>query len=156
MLFSHDFEYIKKGVAMNTKRYNPTLAIIFSFALLFSFLSSSVAQQTRVIRLQGSASNSQNGVRIEPDTMLISKGGVVIWNNWARSSDVKIIFQEGKVCQDVTSAPMGFTLDAKQCYVTTWIPFGGTSSLRFTEKGNYHYVVEAAGGAKSKGAIRVD
>jgi hypothetical protein len=141
---------------MNTKRYREVASFFFSVALLFSFLSSSAAQETRVIRLYGGTSFSHDGIRIEPDTMQVSKGSVVVWNNWAKSSEVKITFKEGKVCQDVTEAPMGFTLNAKQCYVTTWIPLGGTSSLRFTEKGKFHYMVEAAGGVTSKGFIHVD
>ena len=141
---------------MNRLRYHWIVAILFGVVFLFTLSTPGVAQDTRVIRLYGGTSFSHDGIRIEPDITLISEGGVVIWNNWAKSSEVKIVFEEGKVCQDVTEASMGFTLDAKQCYVTTWIPLGGTSSLRFTEKGKYPYVVEAAGGVKSKGAIYVE
>lgn len=140
---------------MNTSNYRTFAAVILSFALVFSFVVTTVAQETRVIRLHGGTSYSTNSIRIEPATLQISTGGVVVWNNWAKTSEVKIIFEEGKVCQDVTEAPMGFTLNAKQCYVTTWTPLGGTSSLRFTQAGKYHYVVEASGGVRSKGTIHV-
>ena len=140
---------------MNTYKYRSVAAIVLSFALVFSFLSTSFAQETRIVRLHGGTSYSTNSIRIEPATLQISKGGVVVWNNWAKTSEVKIIFEEGKICQDVTAAPMGFTLDAKQCFVTTWTPLGGTSSLRFTQAGKYRYVVEASGGVRSKGTIHV-
>ncbi len=139
---------------MNKRNYRAMAAVILSFVFMVSFLSTSVAQETRVVRLHG-GTHSTNSIRIEPDTLQISKGGVVVWNNWAKTSEVRIIFEEGKVCQDVTAAPMGFTLDAKQCYVTTWTPLGGTSSLRFTQEGKYRYVVEASGGVRSKGTVHV-
>ena len=69
-----------------------------------------------------------------------------------------VVFEDGKSCVDVTDAPAGFTLNAKSCYVTSWIPFTGTSSLRFMEKGTYTYVVEAKGmqDKKVKGQIIVE
>jgi hypothetical protein len=84
---------------------------------------------------------------------MVGKGTVVIWNNWARSTEVKIVFEDGKTCKDVTEAPMGFSMDAKACYVTTWVPLGGTSSLRFVHSGTYKYEVETNGGIKTSGKI---
>jgi hypothetical protein len=53
---------------------------------------------------------------------------------------------------------MGFSLNAQGCYVTNWMPFGGTSSLRFMEKGTYEYTVEAKkrGDVTAKGRIIVE
>ena len=105
--------------------------------------------------IYGGDSFSVKSIRIEPATLQIDKGSVVIWNNWAKASEVKVIFEEGKVCQDVTEAPTGFSMDAKQCYVTTWIPLGGTSSLKFTQTGTYKYKVETTGGISGAGSIIV-
>ena len=57
-----------------------------------------------------------------------------------------MIFEEGKKCSSVSNAPVGFSLDHEQCYVTSWIPFWGTSSLRFMEKGTFAYAIEVTGG----------
>jgi hypothetical protein len=46
----------------------------------------------------------------------------------------------------------------KICFVTSWVPFAGTSSLRFMEKGTYDNVVESTlkKGVKTKGKIIVE
>ena len=58
--------------------------------------------------------------------------------------------------EEITKAPSGFELDAaKDCYVTRLIPFGGTASLMFIEKGTYKYIVESTGGEKTRGELVV-
>jgi hypothetical protein len=61
-----------------------------------------------------------------------------------------VIFEDGKSCDDSSDAPSGFSMKADGCYVTSWITFGGTSSLHFTEPGTFTYTVEA----KTAGQIR--
>jgi hypothetical protein len=56
------------------------------------------------------------------------------------------MFEEGKACVNASGAPVGFSMDPSSCYVTSWVPFGGTSSLTFKEKGNYTYIIETASG----------
>jgi len=53
---------------------------------------------------------------------------------------------------------MGFSLNDQGCYVTRWVPFAGTSSLRFMEKGSYKYTVKAKNkaGVKPEGWIVVE
>ena len=70
----------------------------------------------------------------------------MIWFNRSAANEVKVIFEEGKKCSSVSNAPVGFSLDHEQCYVTSWIPFWGTSSLRFMEKGTFAYAIEVTGG----------
>lgn len=56
---------------------------------------------------------------------------------------MKVIFEEGKRCAAATEAPTGFGMDDYgHCFVTTWIPFGGTASLSFKETGTYQYILE--------------
>ena len=79
-----------------------------------------------------------------------------MWVNFARD-EVKIIFEEGKKCEDVTEAPSGFKLDAQNCYVTDYVKLGGTSSLKFNQQGTYDYEVKAFGKeATEKGQIIVE
>ncbi len=105
------------------------------------------AEDSRLIRIFGKPAHGTavvaDRIRIEPEVLTIPKGGVVIWLNWARTAEcLKIVFEDGKKCADVTEAPMGFKTEGS-CYVTSWITQGGTSSLRFTQAGTYEYVIKA-------------
>ena len=113
------------------------------------------ASEARIVRIVGGETPSIQSIRLEPAHLTISPGSVVIWNNWARTYEVKIIFKEGKVCEDVTDSETGFKMDAKNCFVTTWIKEGRTTSLRFNKHGEYEYIVETPGGIKSSGEIIV-
>jgi hypothetical protein len=132
------------------------VGLVFSIAIFQTTQGTVNAKEARIVSIFGGDTYSLKSIRLEPQYLTISKDTVVIWNNWARAHEVKVIFEEGKKCQDVTDAPTGFKLDFKSCYVTSWIPLGGTSSLRFTEKGVYKYVVETSGSVKGRGEIRVN
>ena len=143
---------------MNRKRLLFTLGFSFIFAMIIylSNLGTTFAQECRIIRIIGMVLHQS--VRIEPETFLVSKGDCVVWFNRAVAEDVKVIFEDAKKCASVTNAPVGFSADSAGCYVTTWMPFGGTSSLRFMEKGTYGYVIEVKGmpGVKIKGQLQVE
>ena len=143
---------------MNKKKLVITLGVSFVVALMIGFLSLEIvsAQECRIIKIHGRTEHPS--IMIEPETIFLSKGDCVVWFNRFTAEDVKVTFEEGKKCLDVTTAPMGFSLNAQTCYVTSWMPFVGTSSLRFMEKGTYEYSVEAKniGGVKAKGRIVVE
>ncbi len=84
----------------------------------------------------------QSRAGISPETLRIKKGDCVVWINWTNTDDVKIIFKEGKKCQDMTKSPMGFRMDWNSCYVTDYLDFGRTSSLLFDQAGTFKYEVE--------------
>lgn len=116
---------------------------------------SSLGQECRIVRIFGGVPQHEVGVRLEPDTLWISKGTCVIWNNVMRTDEIKVVFEEGKICQEKSEAPSGFKLDENNCYASVWIPFGGTASLMFREKGTFEYMIDARGGKKEKGQIIV-
>jgi hypothetical protein len=141
-----------------------TLAAMFfvlSMTLLLVDHQPIDAEESQLVRIFGGvatgAGEMKKPIRLEPPTMTISEGGVVVWLNWARSVEcVKVSFEDGKKC-DVTDAPTGFEM-ASGCYVTSWITFGGTSSLRFNEPGTFIYTIEAKTGGqvtKESGKILV-
>jgi len=144
---------------MNKKILSVAVGLVFIvtiITLLAANQETVSAQECRLVRLHGGIGATVSEIRIEPRTLWISKGTCVIWSNWVRTDEVKVKFEEGKKCEDVTDAPVGFTLDPDNCYVTDRISLGGTSSLRFNEAGTYKYVVEAAGGViKARGEIGV-
>jgi plastocyanin len=108
------------------------------------------AQDCRLVRIVG-----RKAPLLEPPTTVVEKGTCVIWFNKTQL-EVKVVFEEGKKCQDVTDSPTGFAMESS-CYVTTWLKYGATSSLRFNEPGTYEYMVEfATMPDKSKGTIVVE
>jgi len=142
---------------MNKKRLLIAVVISFVVAMMIGLLSMEIvsAQECRIIKIHGRTDLST--VMIEPETIYATKGDCVVWFNRV-AKDIMVKFDEGKRCADVTQAPMGFSLNAQSCFVTSWLPFAGTSSLRFMEKGTYNYVVEAKGqkDVEAKGQIIVE
>jgi hypothetical protein len=98
--------------------------------------------------------NIRSFLVIEPETSVIKKGDCVVWVNWART-DLRVIFREGKTCLDRTKAPAGFKMDVSGCYLTDYLPFGGTSSLLFTEEGTFNFEVEFPGVKTLRGSVVV-
>ena len=103
------------------------------------------AEECRLVKITGTRSPNVS-VRIEPETVSISKGDCVVWINWTRAVAIKVLFREGKKCEAASQAPVGFKMDAPTgCYTTGVIPLGATSSLMFVEEGTFDYQVEADG-----------
>ena len=144
---------------MNKKKLLIAIGVSFVVAMMIGLLGLETlsAQECRIIRIIGRAQHPA-AIIIEPGTIFINKGDCVVWFNRVIAEEIKVVFKEGKRCLDVTKSPMGYTLDAESCYVTTWMPFAGTSSLRFMEKGTYKYVVQAKGmpGENIEGQIVVE
>ena len=132
------------------------LSFYITMVIFLSTSGTTFAQQCRVVNLVNMGKS--NSIKIEPETLLVSKGDCVVWFNIAGSEGVKIIFKDAKKCEENTQAPRGFSKDATGCYVADWIPFSGTSSLTFMGKGNYEYVVVARGmeDKKVKGYIKLE
>lgn len=134
-----------------------TIGLVFVLALTFFLAKQSIsnASECRIVRILAFA--QYQNVTLDPKTSYINEGDCVIWFNNASRSDVKIIFEDGKVCTDVVEASMDFKLDEKDCFITkTYIQPRGTASLAFSKKGSFDYIVEVKGTAlKIKGKITV-
>lgn len=120
--------------------------LVFGMAIFLLDPGTPEAQeQCKLVTISGQAFPDVS-VRIEPQSLAVSKGDCVVWVNWARATEVKILFREGKKCQGVTKAATGFKFEENSgCYVTDSLPLGGTSSLRFMEEGTFDYEIEAHG-----------
>ena len=136
------------------KRISTVIALLFVLSSMLVLVDHQPidAEESQLVRIFGGvatgAGELRKPIRLEPPTMTISEGGVVVWLNWARSVEcVKVSFEDGKKCDDVTDAPTGFEMSSG-CYVTSWITFGGTSSLRFNEPGTFIYTIEAKTGGE--------
>jgi hypothetical protein len=133
---------------MMEKRLLLVVGLVSMLAVTIMLLAQDIgiAQDCRIIRVHGGITLGQSEYRVEPETVIASKGTCVIWFNRAVANEIKIVFKEGKRCASMSEAPVGFSLDHEQCFVTTWVPFGGTASLKFTQAGTFDYTVEVTGG----------
>ena len=77
-----------------------------------------------------------------PATLRSEPGTTVIWVNHS-SQPVEILFLDKKVVL-ACGAPVNFFVGNDGAYESGKIPFGGTASLCFTEKGKYEYVFKTS------------
>ena len=140
---------------MNKKRWLAMVLVGFFVVTIASMAAQDAPQasETRIIRIQDTGLPISKVV-LEPKYMQISKDTVVVWMNWAKE-EIRVVFAEGKKCEDVTEAPVSFELDAENCYVTSFISYGGTSSLKFNEPGTFAFEVITKGDVKAEGKIVV-
>ena len=141
---------------MNKRRLLIAMGLAFILCITLFQLAQETAtagEECRIIRIMGK--DVYAGMRLEPEYVTVTKGTCVIWTNWSTGQEVAIEFEDGKTCKDVTDAAMGFTLNERACYVTTYLALGQTSSLRFMKQGSYNYSVLTRRGQKLQGQIRV-
>jgi hypothetical protein len=134
------------------------MVIALSFCLQAAVMFENVAaQECRVIRVWGESMSKAGGkISVQPETVWISKGTCIIWNNWVPGKEVSVSFDDGKNCNSVVDASMDFVLKENGCFITAvnMVP-GGTASLRFNKEGTFAYRVETADGIQTKGQIVV-
>lgn len=131
-----------------------TILAVF-MTLFFANQESAFSQQCRIIRMYSGTEADLDKIRLEPKTLWIDREGCVIWVNWAGKNEVSIRFSEGGKCKATTATAKLFKLDDQNCYVSTYVPHGGTVSLTFKETGIYEYVTDSKGMGSAKGQIVV-
>jgi len=130
---------------------------IVSF-LLFLNIGRGIAFEAKLVKIVPLAEGA--GFYVDPPTINIKMDTVVVWLNGVRDKELKVVFQEGKTCMDVTANPNpdqpGFYLDADSCYVTSFVPYAATTMLQFPKMGTFDYkVVTKDGQTQAKGSIIV-
>jgi len=84
--------------------------------------------------------DEQEGAK--PPSFSSEAGTTVIWVNHSRSP-LEILFLDKKVVL-ACGSPVNFFIGKDGAYESAKIPFGGTASLCFTEKGKYDYIVKVS------------
>ena len=74
-----------------------------------------------------------------PQTLFAKPGTTVIWINNARSV-LEVLFLDKKVAL-ACGSPVNFFIGKDGAYESGKIPYGGTASLCFLEKGTYDYMI---------------
>jgi len=77
---------------------------------------------------------------IKPPDVISTPGTTVIWLNQTNTPH-EILFLDKKVVM-ACSSPVNFFVGKDGAYESAKIPFGGTASLCFLEKGTYEYSVK--------------
>ena len=79
---------------------------------------------------------------LKPSHLHAKPGTTVIWVNHSRQP-AEILFLDKKVTL-ACDAPVNFFIGKDGSYESAKIPFGGSASLCFIEKGKYDYVYKAS------------
>ena len=115
-----------------------------------------MAMEAALIKIQPVGKDKIVGFSLDPVDLKVGKNTVVIWLNSVQGKDIQVIFMDGKTCKDVSANQKEFSLNSENCYVTTFMRYGKTSSLQFVEPGTYkYYVATETGDIKAKGSIIV-
>ncbi len=116
-----------------------TLLIVIFCLTGLTFAAEEKVEEIKVIN-RVITINSEQGVN--PSTLSSKPGTTVIWVNYSRTP-AEILFLDKKVVL-ACSSPVNFFIGKDRAYESAKIPFGGTASLCFTEKGKYEYILKAS------------
>lgn len=137
--------------------YSMGVTLLFiAVSLLLLPRGPTIAAEANLIKIQPVGEDKIVGFYLDPPVSRIEKDTVVVWLSGIKDADIQVIFLEGKTCKDVTGPAKSFEMREKNCYVTSFMSFGETSSLQFVESGTYrYYVATSAGDIRAKGSIVV-
>jgi hypothetical protein len=134
--------------------------VVWTILAVLLFAGQVLAADAQLIRIQPEGKDKITGFYADPPTVYIKKDSIVVWMSGVPGIEIQIVFNDGKTCKDVTANPNlkqpGFYMDSKNCYVTTFLPYGDTTTLQFSEEGKYEYqAVTEDGKMQAKGTIIV-
>ncbi len=134
-------------------------SLVVSLSLLVMSERTSLGLEAEIIKIEPDPPPSKGkmaGISLDPKTTQINRNAIAIWVNGLTGEEVQVIFEDGKTCKDVTANPQFFGLNARSCYVTSFIKPFGNASLQFPESGKFEYKVTTVDGKlESKGTIIV-
>ena len=130
--------------------------LLVAISLLLINWQPTMAMEAELIKIQPVGKDKIVGFSLDPVDLKVEKNTVVIWLNSVQGKDIQVIFMDGKTCKDVSANQKEFSLNSENCYVTTFMRYGKTSSLQFVESGTYkYYVATERGDIKATGSIIV-
>jgi len=137
------------------------------FTVIAVSLAISIANTRPVVAIEGALvkvmpieEGGKKSMQVDPYVLTVKKNTIVVWMNGIEDQEIQIIFKEGKICRDITANPNqqypGFFMNAKNCYVTSFLPYMETSTLQFPEEGHFDYSVATKDDSmKATGSIDV-
>ncbi len=79
---------------------------------------------------------------LKPPDTISQRGTTVVWVNHSNTPQ-EILFLDKKVVL-ACGSPVNFIVGHDGAYESSKVPFGGTASLCFTEKGTYEFIVKSS------------
>ena len=126
---------------MKRKRLIAIITILISVFCMtgFSFAAEEKAEEIKVIQ---KIVVVETRAGLSPSTLVSEPGTTVIWVNQSKQP-AEILFTDNKVTI-ACNAPVNFFVGKDGAYESAKIPFGGTASLCFIEKGKFEYMYKAS------------
>jgi plastocyanin len=115
------------------------LAVCIGVLFLHSF-TSGAEQEKKQLELINKVVTITTHYGIKPPDVVSTPGTTVIWVSQTNTPH-EILFLDKKVVM-ACSSPVNFFVGKDGAYESGKIPFGGTASLCFVEKGKYEYTVK--------------
>jgi len=131
------------------------LALAVGLGIFLANQTETDAQACRIVRIYGVTEADAGELLLEPETLRVDRKTCVIWTNWVGGKVVSVRFSEGKKCEATTTGTKLFKLDDANCFVSSYIEYGGTTSLTFKDVGTYEYVVDSKDMKSVKGKVVV-
>ena len=117
-----------------------TIAVLF-FLITTLFLTVVVIAdegETEDLKVTNRIVSVSTNQGLQPTNLTTSPGTTVVWVNHSRDP-IEILFMDKKVTL-ACGSPVNFFIGKDGAYESAKIPFGGTASLCFTEKGRFDYM----------------
>jgi plastocyanin len=119
-----------------------TILVLFTGFFFLTTLSFAAEEKTEEIKVVNKIVTVRGYEGAQPSTLNSEPGTTVIWVNHDRQP-VEILFLDKKVVL-ACGSPVNFFVGKDGAYESGKIPFGGTASLCFIEKGKYEYTVKSS------------
>ena len=134
---------------MKRKKLITTTAILLGMIFLagFSYGAEEKDQELKLVNrtvtiiTTESARDDMKPV-VDPVNLNSAPGTTVIWVNFSKTP-VELLFLDKKVTT-ACGSPVNFFVGKNGAYESAKIPFGGTASLCFLEKGKFEYMVNTS------------
>jgi hypothetical protein len=97
---------------------------------------------TKIITVKTTEGGRDMKPIVDPSTLVSEPGTTVVWVNFSKTP-VELLFLDKKVTIACAS-PVNFFVGKDGAYESAKIPFGGTASLCFLEKGRFEYMVNTS------------
>jgi hypothetical protein len=128
------------------------LRIIAAFLIgvfcLIGYSSAEEAQEeemklvTKMVTIKTTEGGRIMSPAVEPKNLVSEPGTTVVWINFSKTP-IELLFLDKKVTT-ACGSPVNFFVGKDGAYESAKIPFGGTASLCFIEKGKFEYIVNTS------------
>ncbi len=117
-------------------------AAIFIVMFYLSVLALAAEEKTEELKISSKIVVLSAREGAKPANLTSEPGTTVIWLNRSRYP-IEILFLDKKVVL-ACGSPVNFIVGKGGAYESAKIPFGGTASLCFLEKGRYAYIIKSS------------